>query len=228
MSEPNDNTEAPQGYPQQPQGQPSYPAQYPGYPGQHPAYPGQDPAAYPPHQPYGHYNPYAAQGGWIPPSGLPTAAFGGFWVRVVAYLIDALILAIPSWMISLAVLAVFGVPLSAAFDFQAQADPRYAFASNVGTLLQILLAWGYVAIFLVSKGATPGKMAFGLRVVDEHGMYCGFGRATGRYFAEILSCCLVAAGYIMIAFHEQKRGLHDLMCGTYVVRKEFVNPSQQQ
>lgn len=99
-------------------------------------------------------------------------------------------------------------------------------ADMLANLLQMVMYCGYFAGFHVVKGATPGKLAVGLRVVDENGMHMGAGRAIGRYFATILSACLCLVGYIMVGFHGQKRGLHDLICGTYVVRKDYVNPSQ--
>ncbi len=65
--------------------------------------------------------------------------------------------------------------------------------------------------------ATPGKKVVGVRVTDERGARIGFGRATGRYFAKILSSLILCIGYIMVAFTRRRQGLHDLMAGTLVV-----------
>jgi uncharacterized RDD family membrane protein YckC len=61
-------------------------------------------------------------------------------------------------------------------------------------------------------------MAMGLRVVDEQGNRISFGRATGRFFAKFVSGIILLLGYIMVAFTERKRALHDMMAGTLVIK----------
>jgi len=68
-------------------------------------------------------------------------------------------------------------------------------------------------------GATPGKMACGLRVITADGGPIGFGRAVGRVFAEILSGLICYIGYIMVGFDAEKRALHDHICSTRVIYK---------
>jgi uncharacterized RDD family membrane protein YckC len=219
-------------YPQQDPQQNPYPQQGQ-YPQQNP-YPQQ--GAYPqqPHQPYGHgasdQDGYYTTG-FVPPAHLPVHGFGGFWIRVVAYLIDFAILLVPSMIISFVVMSAFGFGMGTMFNPQSsgtlEADMvRLQIASNLSNLISILMFAAYTVFFLVKFGGTPGKLAVGLRVVGEDGNYLGIGRATGRYFAELLSWCLCFGGYIMVAFHQQKRGLHDLIVSSYVVRKELVNPGQ--
>jgi len=47
----------------------------------------------------------------------------------------------------------------------------------------------------------------------------GFGRATGRHFAKIISGIILLIGYLMVAFTQKKQGLHDMMAGCLVVNK---------
>jgi uncharacterized RDD family membrane protein YckC len=61
-------------------------------------------------------------------------------------------------------------------------------------------------------------MVLGLKVVTANGGLISVGRAFGRYFAQILSGLILGIGYIMAAFDEQKRALHDHICGTRVIR----------
>ena len=68
------------------------------------------------------------------------------------------------------------------------------------------------------RGATVGKMAMGLRVVTGSGQRLSFMNATGRYFAKILSAIILCIGFIMIAFTDKKRGLHDMIAGTLVIK----------
>jgi len=68
------------------------------------------------------------------------------------------------------------------------------------------------------RGATVGKMAMGLRVVSDQGQRLIFLNATGRYFAKIISAIILCIGFIMIAFTDRKRGLHDMIAGTLVIK----------
>jgi len=69
-----------------------------------------------------------------------------------------------------------------------------------------------------SKQATLGKMALGLKVTDEQGGRISFARATGRYFAKIISGMILFIGYIMAGFTARKQALHDMIAGTLVTR----------
>jgi len=76
------------------------------------------------------------------------------------------------------------------------------------------------ASYLGRYGATPGKMAVKIRVVTPDGGPISYGRATGRFFADILSGMICYIGYLMVAFDkEQRRALHDHICGTRVVKR---------
>jgi len=93
--------------------------------------------------------------------------------------------------------------------------------SNMGIfeLVALVITWLYFALMESSpRGATVGKMAMSLRVVDEQGNRISFGRATGRFFAKFVSGIILLIGYIMVAFTERKRALHDMMAGTLVIK----------
>ena len=61
-------------------------------------------------------------------------------------------------------------------------------------------------------------MALGLRIVRADGSSLTYGRATGRFFADYLSNLILFIGYIMAAFDDEKRTLHDRICDTRVVK----------
>jgi uncharacterized RDD family membrane protein YckC len=77
----------------------------------------------------------------------------------------------------------------------------------------------YYVFFVGRYAATPGKMICGLRIVTAEGGKVGYGRAAGRFFAEILSALCCTIGYIIAAFDDEKRALHDHICSTRVVYK---------
>jgi uncharacterized RDD family membrane protein YckC len=57
-------------------------------------------------------------------------------------------------------------------------------------------------------------------VTDLNGRTLTFGRATGRFFAKIVSGLIpLGIGYIMAGFTEKKQALHDMIAGTLVLRK---------
>lgn len=86
-------------------------------------------------------------------------------------------------------------------------------------LISFVAQWLYFALLESSKmQATVGKLAIGLIVTDLNGQRISFGRATGRYFAKILSGLILLIGYIMVAFTQRKQGLHDMIANTLVYK----------
>ncbi|NIO10221.1 MAG: hypothetical protein GTO40_20335 [Deltaproteobacteria bacterium] len=61
-------------------------------------------------------------------------------------------------------------------------------------------------------------MACHLKVITADGGKISYGRACGRHFSEYLSALTLCIGYLMSAFDEKKRALHDRVCNTLVVR----------
>jgi uncharacterized RDD family membrane protein YckC len=145
-------------------------------------------------------------------------AYAGFWLRFVAYIIDAIIL---GFVLSIAVfLPLVGSSLrtfSGSFpDMMRELRPEF----QIARLISLLGGWVYYALLESSAWqATLGKKALGLEVVDLNGRRISFGRATGRYFAKILSAIILLIGFIMIGFTEKKQGLHDMVAGCLVVKK---------
>lgn len=138
-----------------------------------------------------------------------TSIYGGFWLRVAAVIIDAVITGVAGFMIGAVVGLVGGAAGLGTAELQ-------IFSQVLG----ILIGWLYNAILESSPlQGTLGKLVLGLKVTDLNGNRIGFGRATGRYFAKILSGCALLIGYIMVAFTARKQGLHDMIAGTLVVRK---------
>lgn len=136
--------------------------------------------------------------------------YAGFWVRFGAKFVDGLILGVPC----LGILFLFLPRFTAGV-----AGPN----ANIGvTCLIELVLYGLSALYSIwfvgRFGATPGKMAFKLKIVRADGSALTYGRAFGRFFAEMLSGLTFYIGYIMAAFDEENRALHDRICDTRVVR----------
>ena len=136
--------------------------------------------------------------------------YAGFWIRFGAKLIDYIILFVVNALITF----VGGIlmPVSE-LSFSIIA------LQLVLALFQIAVGVSYATWFVGKYGATPGKMACRLQVVTAEGGKVSYGRACGRYFAEILSGMILLLGYIMAAFDDEKRTLHDRICDTRVIRQ---------
>ena len=146
--------------------------------------------------------------------------YGGFWIRVLAYIIDALILQFATSM-------VLGLGMGALAGLGALGGTSdAAAAATVVAMIALYLAmfvgnWLYFALMESSRWqGTVGKQALKLIVTDEHGQRIGFGRATGRYFAKMLSSMIMLIGFFMVGWTERKQGLHDLIASTLVQRAD--------
>jgi len=146
--------------------------------------------------------------------------YGGFWIRVVAFIIDAIIVRIPVKIV--AVILGLGGLAAGGFDmhrFPYHAWPLLLFGGGVLAGLTVAGGWLYEAFMLSSPyQATLGKMIFGMKVTDLYGNRISFARATGRHFAKYISGLIMCIGYIMVAFTDRKQGLHDMLAGTLVRR----------
>lgn len=154
---------------------------------------------------------------------IPTARYGGFWIRLLAHLIDHVILsaiAAPFFFI-----LILPVILRVIHDAERNQEPSpeliVAIVSSV--FVYVILAfvgqWLYDALLTSSSWqGTVGKRVLQLKVTDELGNRIGFGRATGRFFAKILSSLFFCIGFIMVGLTDRKRGLHDMLAGTVVMR----------
>ncbi|MCH7835596.1 MAG: RDD family protein [Chloroflexi bacterium] len=120
--------------------------------------------------------------------------YAGFWIRFAAYIIDAIIL------------FIVGVVLA------------IAAGGTTGAVLQIVVGIVYTVGFWTAQGATPGKMAVGIEITTVDGEPIDFGRALLRYIGYLASAIILLIGFLMIAFTGQKRGLHDYIAGTVVIK----------
>jgi uncharacterized RDD family membrane protein YckC len=137
-------------------------------------------------------------------------AYAGFWKRLAAYLIDLVVLLVPSVVAGIALGSVLMV----------YPDTEDAFVEAASNVLALLISWIYWATMeSSSRQATLGKMALGILVTDMNGDRLSFGRASGRFFAKILSVLIFFVGFLMIGFTEKKQGLHDMIAGSLVINK---------
>jgi len=133
-------------------------------------------------------------------------AFAGFWLRVVAYLIDTTLL--------------FGVDFAIYMGAQVVARDNVDALANVAPVCAAL-SWAYYAVLESSPArGTLGKLALGLYVADTHGDPITFWRAIARNLLKTLSTLVCFVGWVMPAFTPRKQALHDLLAGTLILRRK--------
>jgi len=149
------------------------------------------------------------------------AAPAGFWIRLGATVIDGIILAIVQAPISI----LNGV-LGAMVGGKPGQEPNPEMAmlvlltTFIGMFVSIAVTVCYVGFFYSKKGATPGKMVFGLKVVStETGKNLTFWKAGLRdTVGKGISSIILAIGYLMAAFRDDKKALHDIMFNSQVIK----------
>lgn len=135
-------------------------------------------------------------------------SYGGFWRRFGAVIVDNIVMVV---VLAMPMMMYYG---DAYFEAKSYAGPLDFLVTFVLPL--ILTIW-----FWVKYGATPGKLALSLRVVDAHtGKNITVGKSILRLLGYIVSALPLCLGFFWIVFDSKKRGWHDLIAGTVVIKKQ--------
>jgi len=105
--------------------------------------------------------------------------YAGFWIRLLAFLIDAVLLSFISW--------------------------------GVVNVAYFIGMWAW-------KGQTLGQMVLNVKVVKADGQRCDLRAAVLRFLGYLLCCLTLGIGFLVIAFDRRKRGLHDRIADTCVIK----------
>jgi len=154
----------------------------------------------------------------------------GFWRRLASFVIDFVLITVSALVISSIILAIiFSIFPNLAepytineytWDAILAASERQAtwldWAVYAGWIVFVIAYW---TIAIAWKGRTVGKLMLGIKVVRTDGSRVSYLRAFARWWAYLV--CLpitLGFGFLIIGFNAQKRGLHDLICDTMVVK----------
>jgi len=129
--------------------------------------------------------------------------YAGFWIRLLALIIDGIIIGIISKILHVNGYNYSFGHMSANYSMQG-----WSFLLNIA----------YFAGFWIWQSATPGKMVLGLKIVDEQNKNISVAQTFIRYFSMILSAIPFMIGFIWVAFNPKKQGWHDLLAKTYVIK----------
>jgi len=161
----------------------------------------------------------------------------GFWKRMLAFLVDVLIMVLVLLPLMAALygggyfarlgtefailLSSSGDPnadLARILDVLGSSDSAIAALTDIKVEIGLLIA---TILFWRFRGATPGKMLIKARIVNAGDLRRpSTGRLTGRFFAYLVSFIPACLGFLWIAFDKRKQGWHDKLAGTVVIQDE--------
>ena len=154
--------------------------------------------------------------------------YAGFWLRLVAVIIDGIVIGCIQSLVFVPMLAAVGFGIASnieSMDMQDSGD----IMGMVGVIVAALSAYWVLAMciqilyFSLMESSkfqgTLGKMALGIKVTDMNGAKLDFVKAFLRNLCKIISNFTLLIGYIMAGFTEKKQALHDMIASTLVVKK---------
>lgn len=154
--------------------------------------------------------------------------YASFGQRLVAVIIDIVIIGVAQSFIIVPLLAAVGLGFASSAENMDFSNPEESAGMIAGIMALIGAYWIlatciqilYFTFMESSKNqATVGKMAMGLIVTDLNGGKLDFSKALVRNLCKIISNLTMLIGYIMAAFTEKKQALHDMLASTLVVKK---------
>lgn len=133
--------------------------------------------------------------------------YAGVGLRLVALIIDVIIIGIINWLIAVAT----GSTTSSGFEL-----------TGIPALISIVIGIAYWLCFEVLAGGTPGKLAIGLRVRTEDGASISWGQSIVRNILRIVDAIPYFIPYLLGAIliwnSDRKQRLGDRVAKTVVVR----------
>ena len=138
----------------------------------------------------------------------------GFLIRLVAYIIDDIIITIGS----LIIMWVFGMMPMLSGSAMSGGEFSFGVVQVLGIIVQLVWGFGYLIYFWTSSGQTPGKMIMGVKVVAVDGGPVTVGKAILRIIGYFVSGIVIYLGFLWIIWDKEKQGWHDKIAGTYVVK----------
>lgn len=145
----------------------------------------------------------------------PSLAYAGFFRRAAATLVDVpFLLVLTVLAMGLASLAAMGGG-TVAGDLTPEVE---LLALGAGVAMALVVSLAYQAVCWGQGGQTPGKMLLRVKVVRWDGEEIGYGRAFVRGMGYYLSFALLGMGFLWVLVDPRRRGLHDVLAGTAVIR----------
>ncbi|MBI3303062.1 MAG: RDD family protein [Deltaproteobacteria bacterium] len=142
----------------------------------------------------------------------------GFWLRLVAFVIDLVVLG--AFSLLLLLIGFLAANLGANWSGLAPDSPRPFSLLSLWQVAVLTAGAAYFTILHSEQGQTIGKNLLGLEVRTLDGEPLSYGQALVRCLAYGFSAAFLGLGFLWVALNPGKRGWHDLLAGTMVVMSE--------
>lgn len=165
-------------------------------------------------------------------STLTATNYAGFGQRLVAIIIDIIVIGILQAVVITPILAAVGIGVASDVQsFEGMSEEEAAAAAGgmiatimatMGTIMLVSYAIQVIYNTLMESSkfqGTLGKMAMGIKVTDMEGNRISVGKAFLRAFGKLISGFILLIGYLLAAFTEKKQALHDMIASTLVQKK---------
>jgi uncharacterized RDD family membrane protein YckC len=153
--------------------------------------------------------------------------YAGFWIRAVADFLDSIVLDLATCLVALMALGgvywmrILFFPLEKLESPLDLLDPFLL--QFILVCVRVVLSLFYYTLGTYWYGTTLGKRFFKVYVVSfPHFQAIGWKQSLIRFLGYGVSYLPFFGGFLMVAFHPHKRGLHDLIAGTVSI----IKPSQ--
>lgn len=156
----------------------------------------------------------------------PGLVYAGFWLRFVAYIMDSAIVSVFAGIVIVILVLATGVG-AVLRNLPDNPNPDAIWQARFVLTLVVLCIGAFIGVWLYYAGmessryqGTLGKIALGIMVTDMQLRPVSFGRASGRFFAKLVTGLIpLWIGYLMAGFTAKKQALHDMIAGCLVMRK---------
>lgn len=161
--------------------------------------------------------------------------YASFYARLGAFLVDFAVVLIPIFVVmeNIAPMIIGGEHLSRSnMSSLIQSQGNGAIAAIAAQRIKEYAICGFTAgaawlSFWYYFSATPGKLVFRIRIVDEEtGMPPSLKQYIARYFGLILSGSVLGLGFLWVQWNKRRRAWHDMMTNTVVVKKSSLPEPQ--
>jgi uncharacterized RDD family membrane protein YckC len=154
--------------------------------------------------------------------GTQNVLVAGFWRRLGAALIDLGIVGPVALILTALASLVAGVELPPSrmrgldfwLDLALSGDPALSMAMGLFVAIGLI----YLLVFQITTARTIGMRVLGLRIIDVYGDPPSSARCAARTAGYLAGAATLLLGFLWIGFDSEKRGLHDWLAGTYVIR----------
>lgn len=137
-----------------------------------------------------------------------TVRYAGFWIRTLASLLDTL------WQLPLVLIPLWFVFKINLLDPSTSHHPAVIFCGYILPFLVYLYFWSKYA-------ATPGKILFNLKIVDQETLLpADFSQLVIRYISYYISAFILFLGFFWVGWDAKKQGFHDKIAKTVVIISE--------